>query len=140
MRIAKAYEVALFAGRMDEVGQMFTDDVEYWVAGAPPLGGAWTGRDAVLRAFVNREFGLGQADWDYEELERTWYDADDRVIVEIRERSWLKGSPDDVLDQRTAVVIRFRGDRICSMRDYTDSRPYADFVERHRGALPKFND
>jgi ketosteroid isomerase-like protein len=138
MKIAKAYEAALFAGRMDEVGSYVTDDVTYWVAGAPPLGGTWRGRAAVLRAFENREFGLGAADWGYEDLERSWYDADDRVIVEIRERSWLKSSPDDVMDQRTCVVLRFRGDRISELRDYTDSRVYEAFLDRHQAELPKF--
>jgi len=138
MRIAKAYEAALFAGRMDEVASYFTDDVVYWVAGALPLGGSWHGRDAVLRAFVSREFGLGAADWGYEDLERTWYDADDRVIVEIRERSWLASSPDDVMDQRTCVVLRFREGRICELRDYTDSHVYEEFLRRHRAELPKF--
>ena len=138
MRIATAYEAALFAGRMDEVGSYFTDDISYWVAGAPPLGGTWSGREAVLRAFNNREFGLGAADWGYEEIERTWYDADDRVIVEIHERSWLKSAPDDVMDARTCVVIRFEGDRIAEMRDYTDAWMYAEFLARHRSELPKF--
>ena len=138
MRIAKAYEAALFAGRMDEVGSYFTDDVEYWIAGVPPIGGIWKGRDAVLRAFQNREFGLGKADWGYEDVERVWYGADERVLVEIRERSWLKSSPDDVMDQRTCVVIRFQEGRICSMRDYTDAGVYAAFAARHRDELPKF--
>jgi len=138
MRIARAYEAALFAGRMDEVGRCMTDDVMYWVAGRPPIGGEWWGRDAVLGAFERREFGLGPADWGYEDLERTWYDAADRVIVEIRERSWLRSAPDDVLDQRTCVVIRFRDGLIAEMRDYTDTAAYQGFVERHRGELPKF--
>lgn len=138
LALAHAYETALFAGRMDEVGGYFTDDVAYWVAGAPPLGGTWRGREAVLRAFANREFGLGAADWGYEELERTWYEAEERVIVEIHERSWLPAFPDDVLDVRTCVVIRFRGDRIALMRDYTDAQAYAGFLERHRAHLPKF--
>jgi ketosteroid isomerase-like protein len=137
MRIAKAYEAALFAGRMDEVGGYFTDDVVYWVAGAPPIGGEWRGRAAVLRAFANREFGLGAADWGYEELWRDWYDADDRVIVEIRERSWLKSAPQDVMDQRTCVVISFRGDAICALRDYSDAHLYEAFRARHP-ELPKF--
>lgn len=137
--IARAYEKALFAGRMDEVRSYFTDDVVYWVAGAAPLGGEWHGPDAVIRAFTQREFGLGAADWGYEDLERTWYDATDRVIVEIRERSWLKSHSDDVLDQRTCVVIRFRGDKIAEMRDYTDTHPYHEFLHRHRRELPKFS-
>jgi ketosteroid isomerase-like protein len=139
MRIAKAYEQALFAGRMEEVGGYFTDDVVYWIAGRPPLGGEWSGRGAVLRAFENREFGLGAADWGYEELWRDWYEADGRVIVEIRERSWLRGAPGDVMDQRTCVVIRFRGDRICEMRDYTDAAVYEAFLARHRAELPRFS-
>ena len=138
MRIAKAYEAALFAGKMDEVASYFTDDIVYWVAGQPPLGGTWTGKAAVLRAFDKREPGLGAADWGYEDLERTWYDADDRVIVEIREKSWLKASPKDVMDQRTCVVIRFQGDKIREMRDYTDSHTYEEFLKRHRPELPKF--
>jgi len=138
LQIAKAYEAALFAGRMDEVAGYFTDDAVYWVAGEPPIGGRWQGPGAIVRAFEGREFGLGAADWGYEELERTWYPAaDDRVIVEIHERSWLKSAPDDVIDQRTCVVIRFRGDRICEMRDYSDSRVYEDFRARHP-ELPKF--
>ena len=77
-------------GAWTRSGGYFTDDVVYWVAGAPPLGGEWRGRDAVLRAFAKREFGLGAADWGYEEVWRDWYEADERVIVEIRERSWLR--------------------------------------------------
>lgn len=76
MAIAKAYERALFAGKLDEVAGYFTDDVVYWVAGAPPLGGEWRGTAAVLRAFEQREPGLGAADWGYEDLERSWYDAE----------------------------------------------------------------
>lgn len=138
MKVAKAYEAALFAGRMDEVASYFTEDVIYWIAGRPPIGGTWNGRQAVLDAFINREFGLGSADWGYEGLERSWYDADERVIVEIREKSWLKSSPDDVMDQRTCVVIRFRDGKICEMRDYTDAGVYERFAERHRKELPKF--
>lgn len=138
LAIARAYEQALFAGAMEQVGAFLTDDVTYWVAGEPPLGGEWRGREAVLRAFTNREFGLGAADWGYEELERTWYAADERVIVEIHERSWLASFPDDVLDVRTCVVLRFDGDRICGMRDYVDTEPYTRFLARHREHLPKF--
>jgi ketosteroid isomerase-like protein len=94
----------------------------------------------VLRAFANREAGLGAADWGYEEVWRDWYEADERVIVEIRERSWLKTAPHDVMDQRTCVVIRFRGDRICEMRDYTDAQAYEAFLTRHRAELPKFRN
>jgi ketosteroid isomerase-like protein len=137
LAIAHAYERALFAGRMDEVAGYFTDDIVYWVAGAPPLGGEWRGRDAVIRAFTNREFGLGAADWGYEDVWRDWYAAGDRVIVEIRERSWLKSAPADVMDQRTAVVIRFRGDKIAELRDYTDSHLYEEFRRRHP-ELPRF--
>lgn len=137
LTIAKAYEKALFEGRMEDVGRLFTDDVRYWVAGAAPIGGEWQGRDAVLRAFAQREFGLGAADWGYEEVWRDWYTADERVIVEIRERSWLRSAPQDVIDQRTCVVIRFRGDRICEMRDYSDAHLYEAFRRRHP-ELPKF--
>ena len=136
--VARAYEAALFAGRMEEVGGYMTDDVAYWVAGRPPIGGEWHGREAVLRAFERREFGLGAADWGSEDIERTWSEAADRVIVEIRERSWLRSAPGDVLDQRTCVVIRFRNGRIAEMRDYTDTATYERFVARHRDALPKF--
>jgi ketosteroid isomerase-like protein len=114
--IAQAYERALFAGRMDEVAGYLSNDVVYWVAGDPPLGGEWRGPQAVVGAFENREFGLGAADW----------------------RSWLKTAPDDVLDQRTCVVIKFRDDKICDMRDYTDPHLYEQFLERHRNELPKF--
>jgi ketosteroid isomerase-like protein len=137
LAIAKAYEKALFEGRMADVGRLFTDDVTYWVAGDPPIGGEWRGREAVLAAFANREFGLGAADWGYEEVWRDWYEAEERVIVEIRERSWLTTAPDDVLDQRTCVVIRFRGDRIADMRDYSDAHLYEAFRRRHP-ELPKF--
>ena len=138
MQVARAYEKALFAGKMDEVRGYFTDDITYWCAGAPPLGGIWKGRDAVIRSMSNREQGLGAADWGYEDLERSWYDADDRVIVEIREKSWLKSSPKDSMDQRTCVVLKFRGNQICEMRDYTDSHTYEEFLKRHRADLPKF--
>ncbi|MBI1722760.1 MAG: hypothetical protein HYR48_02500 [Gemmatimonadetes bacterium] len=42
------------------------------------------------------------------------------------------------MDQRTCVVLKFRGDRISEMRDYTDSHLYEEFLERHRAQLPKF--
>jgi ketosteroid isomerase-like protein len=138
LNTARAYEAALFAGMLDEVGRLFTDDLTYWVAGAPPIGGERKGRAAVLLAFENREFGLGAADWGYEDVWRVWYEADERVIVEIRERSWLKTHPDDVIDQRTCVVIRFAGERIAEMREYADSHIYEGFVRRHRDELPKF--
>jgi len=138
MQVARAYEKALFAGKMDEVASYFTDDIVYWVAGAPPIGGEWKGKQAMIRCFNNREPGLGAADWGYEDVWRNWYDADERVIVEIRERSWLKTAPEDVMDQRTCVVIRFRGDKICELRDYTDSHIYEEFAQRHKQDLPKF--
>jgi len=138
LAVAHAYEDALFAGQMDEVASFFTDDITYWVAGDPPLGGEWHGPAAVVAAFENREFGLGVADWASEEVWRNWYAAEDRVLVEIRERSWLESHPDDVLDQRTCVVIKFRGDKICDMRDYSDAQLYVEFLDRHRGELPKF--
>ncbi len=130
MRIAKAYEAAYFAGKRDEVGSYFTDDIVYWVAGPPKIGGEWKGRERVLEAMWNREPGLGAGDWGYEEVWRTWYEADDRVIVEIREK--------DVMDARTCVILRFEGNRIAEMRDYTDAYLYVDFLARHRADLPKF--
>jgi ketosteroid isomerase-like protein len=139
MEIARRYEAALFAGRMDEVAGYFTDDAKYWVAGPRPLGGMWSGPDAIVRAFENREFGLGAADWGYEDVWRDWRSSgEDMVTVEIRERSWLKTSPDDVMDQRTCVVIRFRGEKICDMRDYSDASVYLEFLRRHP-ELPKFS-
>ena len=139
MDIAREYEKALFAGDRAGVGSRFTDDVVYWVAGAPRIGGEWRGREAVLDALWNREPGLGAADWGYEDVWRVWYDAEDRVIVEIREKSWLKSYPTDVMDQRTCVVIKFEGDRICELRDYTDSHIYEEFLKRHRSELAKFS-
>jgi len=140
LEIAKAYETALFAGDREEVGRRFTDDITYWVAGDPPIGGEWRGRERVLDALWDREPGLGAAAWGYENVWREWSEADGRVVVEIRERSWLEGAPEDVMDQRTCVVFRFRGDRICDMRDYTDAHVYEQFLERHRSELPKFAD
>jgi ketosteroid isomerase-like protein len=138
MELAKAYEKALFAGDRDAVGELFHDDIMYWVAGAPPIGGEWHGRERVLDALWNREPGLGPADWEGGDVWRDWYDAEDRVIVEIRERWWLKSHPKDVMDQRTCVIIRFHGDKIAEMRDHTDTHIYEEFVLRHRTELPKF--
>ena len=138
MEIAKAYEQALFAGDRAGVGARFTGDVVYWVAGVPRIGGEWRGREAVLDALWNREPGLGAADWGSQEVWRVWYEAEDRVIVEIREKSWLKSAPNDVMDQRTCVVIKFKEDKICELRDYTDSHLYEEFLKRHRSELPKF--
>ena len=73
----------------------------------------------------------------YEEIWREWKSGGDIVSVEIREKSWLKSSPDDVMDQRTCVVMRFRDGKICDMRDYTDSEIYVEFLKRHPD-LPKF--
>jgi ketosteroid isomerase-like protein len=42
------------------------------------------------------------------------------------------------MDQRTCVVLRFRGDRISELRDYTDAGLYQRFLDRHRSELPKF--
>lgn len=139
LEIGHAYERALFAGRMEELAELLTEDATYWVAGPRPIGGEWHGRDAVLRAFSNREFGLGAADWGYEEIERTWSAAgDDRVVVEIHEKSWLMRHPTDVMDQRTCSVLRFRGRLIASLTDYTDANVYVQFLARHRDELPRF--
>jgi ketosteroid isomerase-like protein len=138
MALARAYEKALFAGDMAAVGRLFTDDVVYWIAGAPPIGGEWRGRAAVLGAFERREFGLGPG-FRSEDVWREWYEADERVIVEIRERSWLPHAAADVMDQRTCIVLRFRGAQICEMRDYTDSHVYEEFRRRHP-ELAKFKD
>jgi ketosteroid isomerase-like protein len=43
------------------------------------------------------------------------------------------------MDQRTCVVLRFRGARICELRDYTDAAVYQTFLARHRAELPKFS-
>ena len=133
MRVAKAYEAALFAGRMDEVGAVHGGR-------RGVLGGraaADRRRVAGARAPCSARSSAassdsGTADWGYEDLERTWYEAEDRVIVEIRERSWLRSAAGDVLDQRTCVVIRFRDGLIAEMRDYTDTAAYEAFIERHR--------
>src|SRR5216683_2997798 len=100
--------------------------------------GEWRGREAVLDALWNREPGLGAADWGYEDVWRDWYEAEDRVIVELRERSWLKSDPKDVMDQRTCCILKFRSDRISEIRDYTDSHIYEEYLQRHHGELPKF--
>jgi ketosteroid isomerase-like protein len=136
--VARAYERALFAGNRAETGSYFTDDIVYWVAGARRIGGEWRGREAVLEALWSREAGLGAADWGSEDVWRDWYEADDRVIVELRERSWLKTDTKDVMDQRTCCILKFRNDWISEIRDYTDSHIYEEFLERHRGELPKF--
>jgi ketosteroid isomerase-like protein len=138
MEMARMYEKALFAGDRAAVAKLFHEDIVYWVAGAPPIGGEWRGRERVLDALWNRESGLGPADWEHEDVWRDWYEADDRVIVELRERSWLKADPKDVMDQRTCCILRFRGDRIGEIRDYTDSHIYEEFLKRHRSELPKF--
>jgi ketosteroid isomerase-like protein len=136
-----AYERALFGGRMDELREYLADDVTYWVAGAPPIGGLWRGRDAVVEAFANREAGLGAADWAYEELKREWTAPDEhRVVVEIHERSWLKSHPADVMDQHTFSVLRFHDGSIAAIEDYADALIYEQFVERHRAELPKFRN
>ena len=140
LAVGHAYEKALFAGNRQSVADCFTEEITYWVAGQRPLGGEWHGRENVLNALFNREPGLGAADWDYQELARDWYTAEDRVIVEIRERSWLKSHPEDVMDQRTCAVLRFEGNLIAEMRDYTDSHSYEEFLKRHRAELPKFRD
>src|SRR6266849_5348676 len=67
-----------------------------------------------------------------------WYEADDRVIGELREGSWLKSDPKDVMDQRTCCILKFRRDRISEIRDYTDSHIYEEYLKRHHGELPKF--
>src|SRR6266566_4530855 len=76
--------------------------------------------------------------WGYEDIWRDWYEAEDRVIVELRERSWLKSDPKDVMDQRTCCILKFRSDRISEIRDYTDSHIYEEYLKRHREELPKF--
>ncbi len=36
------------------------------------------------------------------------------------------------------MVIRFRGEQISELRDYTDSHLYEEFLKRHKKDLPKF--
>src|SRR5207245_11026990 len=84
MDIAKAYEKALFAADRVAVGKMFHDDIAYWVAGVPPIGGEWRGRERVLDALWNREPGPGSSRLGYEDGWRDWYDGEQRVRVESR--------------------------------------------------------
>ena len=57
--IAKSYEKALFAGRMEQVGSYFTDDVVYWGTG-PIVGGlSWTGSACGLGTSGTGSFDPG---------------------------------------------------------------------------------
>src|SRR5690348_16270325 len=126
LELAHAYEKALFAGDRARVAQLFSDDIVYWVAGGPRIGGEWRGLERVLDDLWNRQAGLGPGDWVSDAVRRDWYDADDRVIVEISERSWLKTHPEDVMDQRTCVVIRLTRDEIVDLREHPDSHIYEE--------------
>ena len=68
MELAKAYEKALFAGDRAAVGKLFHDDIVYWDAGAPRIGGEWRGREGVRGTLCARLGGgeprrLGAADF-----------------------------------------------------------------------------
>src|SRR2546427_11187516 len=80
MDIAKAYEKALFAADRVAVGKMFHDDIAYWVAGVPPIGGEWRGRGRGVDAVWDREAGPGAAGWGDEGGGRGWVDARQRAV------------------------------------------------------------
>src|SRR5256885_10691780 len=68
MEVAKLYEKALFAGDRATVERLFHEEIVYWVAGAPPIGGEWRGRDQGIDALWNRQAGLGSAGLGYQEV------------------------------------------------------------------------
>src|SRR5256885_6808194 len=98
MDIAKAYEKALFAADRVAVGKMFHDDIAYWVAGVPPIGGEWRGGGRGLPSPGEREPGPGGAARGHGGGGRRWADAPPRRIVGIPERGWPKSASGDVLD------------------------------------------
>src|SRR5437879_13874175 len=95
MDIAKAYEKALFAADRVAVGKMFHDDIAYWVAGVPPIGGEWRGRERGRDALWEPGPGPGAAAWGYEDGWPDPYAAELRVVGASRERGWLTAPPRD---------------------------------------------
>lgn len=139
IELGKAFEKALFAGDMAGMEAVLHPDLVYEMSGTPPIGGRFEGRDRVIRAFENREVGLG-AGFDYQEISRDWFEdtANGKVFVEIYEKSWLPAAPDDVMVVRTCSVLTIEGDKIISIIDYTDSQIYSEFMARHEQQIPKF--
>ena len=140
MEVGKAFESALFSGDREGLRKIFHPDAVYEVLGTPPTGGRFEGRDRIIASFENRETGLGPG-FEYEQISRDWYEdeANEKVFVEIHEKSWLPAHPEDILVVRTCAVMTFSGGQITSLIDYTDSQAYAEFKARHEAEIPKFS-
>jgi SnoaL-like domain len=118
-RYAAAFEQAYKSDDWSLVEPFFTEDAVYEVGLAPPMGGRFEGRDAILayfkwvldgfdRRFASREVGLVEG--PREEGDRVWLRGSARYTAE--------GLPD--LAFELDLIAWFEGDRIRRLEDRYD--------------------
>ncbi|MEM9174559.1 MAG: nuclear transport factor 2 family protein [Myxococcota bacterium] len=116
IEFAAAFEKAYVDDDWTRLEPFLTEDAVYEVTGGPPLGGRWTGRQAVLTQLKASVDGLDRHfDERKTELLGAPVAADDTVTFDWRGTYTLAGKPDLVFGGTERV--EFEGDRI---RFFTD--------------------
>jgi hypothetical protein len=132
---AAAFEEAFRSDDWSCVAPYLTEDVTYRVSGGPPIGGTWTGRDAVLAHFRDIVNYLDRR------LDKRVQSAiaPPRVEGNVLEVEWrgtygVVGAPDAELGGVERAV--FEGDRIKLLEDLYEegaSERIAEYVCRYLG-------
>jgi ketosteroid isomerase-like protein len=90
----------------DDIGALFTDDARYYTA---PHRQPWSGREEIVREWLDRKDDPGTWDFRWEELAR----AGDLAFI----RGWTSYRGQEPAEYSNLWVIRMEGDR-CS--EYTE--------------------
>jgi hypothetical protein len=119
LEVLDIYLDALLAGDLDRIRASFTEDAVWRLHGDLPLAGPWRGRDAIVDDFLVKVGGslFEPGSQRFEWLSRT---ADAHAaVVEWRVVARTAGGLD--YDNRYLAVFAMDGDRISSVREYTDT-------------------
>lgn len=130
---AEAFEEAYRSDDWSCVQPYFTEDAVYRVTGGPPIGGTWTGREAILAHF--REI-VNYLDRRFDERILSAI-APPRVEGNVFEVEWrgiyrLAGAPDAEIGGTERAV--FEGERIKLLEDLYEegtSERVSEYVSRH---------
>jgi len=113
---------------MEKAGQLFADDVSFWIAGNTAISGTVTGREAVMeRRFrpsrkrtiagtLSLEIGMVIAEGDY-------------VAAEWTSRRKVVNSPD--YENRFFGLFRVHNGKIQLLREYLDTQAIVESRWRH---------